>query len=89
MEVRLGPVQALAARVGLSVGDGGADLAAAIERGRAALWQARASVWRGQPAYDRLAPWDAADALYAAARGAVTAAARNRAARAGRSPPRR
>lgn len=85
MEVRLGPVQAVAARVGLALGGEGAGLAAAIERGRAVLWRARASVWRGQPAYDRPAPWDAADALYAAARGAVTAAARNRAASAGQS----
>ncbi len=87
MEVRLWPVQALAARLGLALGGEGAGLAAAIERGRAALWQTRAAVWRGQPAYDRPAPWDAADALYAAARGAVTAAARNRAASAGQSAP--
>jgi hypothetical protein len=85
MELRLGPVQALAARLGLPQGAEGAGLAAAIERGRAVAWQARAAVWRAQPAYDRPAPWDAADALYSAARGAVTAAARNRAASAEQS----
>jgi len=85
MDVRPGPVQALAMRVGLSLGDQATGLAAAIERGRATVWQTRAAVWRGQLAYDRPAPWDAADALYAAARGVVTAAARNRLAGSGPS----
>jgi TolB-like protein len=85
MDARPGPMHALAMRLGLAPGGQTAGLAAAIERGRATVWQTRAAVWRGQPAYDRPTSWDAADVLYAAARGVVTAAARNRVAGSGSS----
>jgi hypothetical protein len=77
--VNLSRLRVLAARLGLALGEPSAALAAAIEHGREVAWQTQAVVWRSQPAYDQPAPWDAADALYGAARGAVIAAARNRA----------
>ena len=76
MDVRPGPVQALAMRVGLSLGDQAAGLAAAIERGRTTLWQTRAAVWRGQLAYDRPAAWDAAQASAASGPASATRKAR-------------
>ena len=46
-------------------------LPVAIERTYAPLWREHAARWRGARAYDRLAPWDLFDALYAANRSAV------------------
>ena len=46
-------------------------LPVAIERTYAPLWREHAAQWRGVRAYDRLAPWDVFDALYAANRAAV------------------
>jgi hypothetical protein len=42
--------------------------AVAVERSYAPLWRARASGWRIQRAFDRLAEWDYYDALYTANR---------------------
>jgi hypothetical protein len=51
--------------------------AADIERRYAPAWRAHAQEWRAQQAYDRLAPWDAFDALHAANRAAVLLQARS------------
>jgi hypothetical protein len=74
VEVPQNPLQALGSRVGLSLGDDAAGIAAAIQRSRERAWRTRAAAWRGQTAYDRVAAWDAEEALYAAARGVVTGA---------------
>jgi hypothetical protein len=52
-------------------------LPVAIERTYAPLWREHAAQWRGARAYDRLAPWDLFDALYAANRAAVMNSARS------------
>ncbi len=46
-------------------------LPVAIESTYAPLWRERAAQWRGARAFDRLAPWDLYDTLYAANRAAV------------------
>jgi hypothetical protein len=67
----LAPVaRALAQAAGL---DSAAD---EIERGYAPVWRARAARWRTQQAYDRVAEWDAFEALHAANRAAVLLQAR-------------
>jgi hypothetical protein len=47
-----------------------------IERSYAPVWIAHAPQWRAARAFDRLAPWDIYDALYAANRAAVGTSAR-------------
>jgi len=44
------------------------------ESAYAPLWEARAEEWRAAQAFDRVAPWDVYDALFAANRGAVVRA---------------
>jgi hypothetical protein len=80
-QVRPGRFEALAAAAGLR---SRADAAADIERSRAQLWRAQAGAWRAERAFDRVAAWDAADALYAANRAAVTLRVRALAAAPGR-----
>lgn len=73
-------LQALAERAGIHFAAGGLGVAGAIASSYEAAWRERAALWRGQAAYDRVAQWDAVDALYGAARAAVTQAARAQAA---------
>jgi hypothetical protein len=47
-----------------------------IEAGYAPTWRLRAGEWRAQRAYDRVAEWDAFDALHAANRAALLLQAR-------------
>lgn len=62
--------RALARATGLS------SAADEIEADYAATWRMRAGEWRTQLAYDRVAEWDAFDALHAANRAAVLLQAR-------------
>jgi hypothetical protein len=55
----------------LAQATGASSAAADIESGYAPAWRAHAHEWRAQQAFDRVAPWDAFDALHAANRAAV------------------